>query len=119
LLLFFVITLIGVFLPMACSVDMNRDRPDNALQDQRPDMSADTYELDVEKRDQQPDKVPLGDGPAADHGADLGVVLASGGFSTGGPGSGGSILLVEGGFEGGERLCVSTKNICIVGGIAP
>lgn len=66
-----------------------------------------------------PDRLVTKDVLLPDQSQDLGAVLASGTFSTGGPGSGGNMLLVEGGFEVGGRLCASTKDICIVGGIVP
>ena len=56
---------------------------------------------------QLPDKQVVKDGPGGDQSLDLGAVLAKGSFSTGGPGSGGNMVLVEGGFEMGEVLCAS------------
>jgi len=93
---------------------------DTSLLDQGKDLSADAPVLDLKKADlKQPDKLVLKDGPVPDQILDLGAVLAKGSFSTGGPGSGGNMLLVESGFEVGERLCASTQNICVVGGISP
>ena len=135
LLLFPTLLLASTALVLSCQVDMGRDRPDSTAQDLKlvdlvnPDQGkTDTAKLDQGKDlsvdapvfdQQQPDKQVYKDGPVPDQSPDLGAVLAKGAFSTGGPGSGGNMLLVESGFEVGERLCASTKNICIVGGITP
>lgn len=98
-------------------VDLDADRGKNDIPqvDQGKDLSTDNPVPDLK----QPDKLAFKDGPVQDQGLGPGVVLARGSFSTGGSGSGGNMLLVESGFEVGEKLCATAKNICIVGGITP
>ena len=124
---------------LSCKLDLGRDRPDSAAMDHTltdlagpdgqaadapreaatPDIKLADLRLDLGRDMKQPDKLVYKDGPMPDQSLDLGAVLAKGTFSTGGPGSGGNMLLVEGGFEVGQQLCASTKNICVVGGITP
>lgn len=92
---------------ISCSVDMGRERP------------GDVHIADKTKSDsQQPDTKKL-DGFLNDNGGMPSVILVQSGFSTAGSGAGTTIVLVEGGFEMGEELCNTTKNICITGEIGP
>ena len=138
--------LFSALLFMGCQHDLDVPRPGDGP---RPDVHADVQGPDAPIRDgpvadqplkdapfkeatvvdlghevqvpdlQLSDKLVVKDGTGTDQSLDLGAVLAKGSFSTGGPGSGGNMLLVESGFEVGERQCASTQNICVVGGITP
>jgi len=121
--LFLPLVLPILLLNLGCSVDMNRDRPtDSAVVDgkiEHDTSEPDSHAPDAWKPDGSVPDIPSKDQLPPDQGGDLGIVLVQGGFSTGGPGSGGGTVLVEGGFELGETLCNATANVCVTGGIAP
>ena len=97
------------------TLDADKRQNDVLHVDQGKDLAQDIQKADLKRQD----KLVSQDGPAQDQGPSPGVVLARGSFSTGGSGIGGNMLLVESGFEVGEKLCASAKNICVVGGITP
>ena len=102
---------------LGCSVDMDRQRPgDSSVADSKTKL--DLHQQDIWKPDRAAGDIEAKDA-VQDQGGPTGVVLVQGGFSTAGPGSGGSVVLVEGGFEMGEQLCNTGKNICVTGGIVP